>query len=76
MVFSGEEGVIEEMSDYKELITLLTEFGIGFEENTDNDGNPAIFCRDGRPKVEGYHMFFTKFEFDKGYNFLKMGAWE
>lgn len=60
----------EEARTQKEkFITLLKEFGIGF-----NDNGLIVRCEQGMEKVDGYYEFSTEFEFDADGNFIKMGA--
>lgn len=59
-------------TDKEKLIELLTEFGVGFELEENN----RVVCTQGKDKVDGYHLFYTTFDFDKDGKFTEMGAWE
>lgn len=58
-------------TDREKLKNLLTEFGVGFEED-DN----CVTCETGHAKVGGYIGFFTVFEFDHDGNFVSIGVGE
>jgi len=62
------------MTDKEKLMTLLTEFGVEFQE--DNDDRNDIVCEEGYAKVWGYWDFYTRFEFNKEGKFIQMGTWE
>ena len=59
------------MTDKEKLVTLLTEFGVGFREVGGD-----IMCCQGDAGIDGYSSFFTNFEFDDAGKFTQMGAWE
>lgn len=71
------------MTDKEKLIALLTEFGVGFqEERRDKDmiadgwSEQAVLCEQGMSKVGGYSGFLVDFGFDADGKFVEMGAYE
>ncbi len=60
------------MKDIDKLKSLLTEFGVGFTE----ESGDIIKCYYGSNKVEGYNRFYTTFQFNNDGKFVEMGAWE
>ncbi|HEX20688.1 MAG TPA: hypothetical protein ENG78_07715 [Acidiferrobacteraceae bacterium] len=73
------------MTDRDKLKKLLTEFGVGFEERSNdntpydpyrNVGDSLIICKEGENKIGGYFTFFTEFVFHEDGSFKQMGAWE
>lgn len=63
------------MTDKEKLISLLTEFGVGFSEESCDDDS-TITCEQGMAKVTGYGGFATMFVFSPSGAFVSMGAWE
>lgn len=61
------------MTDLEKLKALLTEFGVGFEEDKENH---LVRCDEGAEKVLGYAGFMTIFRFTAEGLFIDMGAWE
>lgn len=68
------------LSDLEKLISLLTDFKVGFTLN-DPDYNRKmglndVICHADSVNVDGYPGFYTKFTFDSDGKFIVMGAWE
>jgi hypothetical protein len=70
------------MTDKEKLTNLLTEFGVEFKIENEDDSIEKlkeyqfIECHEGSEKVNGYYGFLTGFVFDKDGKFVEMGAWE
>jgi hypothetical protein len=59
------------MTDKEKVISLLTELGIGFEDESN-----IIHCHEGMSKVEGYIRFYMNWTFDENGKFINIGIWE
>jgi hypothetical protein len=70
------------VTDYDKLRALLGEWGVPYENGTEDDGKcVTVTVGDvGRiptnEKVTGYGGFYTSFEFSEDGSFRAMGAWE
>jgi hypothetical protein len=65
------------MTDQEKMTSLLTEFGVPFEVETEGDITVVtVDERSSHPKVGGYGGFYTCFHFDQDGKFIRMGAWE
>lgn len=72
------------MSDLDDLQSLLTRWGVHFDDHhvefdppTDGTREVVVERSGGRDlKRDGYGGFYTRFVFDTAGNFVRMGAWE
>lgn len=71
------------MTDKDKLVSLLTEWGVPFYEETEYGETAVILEADsqyqdvpGRSKIRGYGAFVTHFTFDETGGFLHVGIWE
>lgn len=73
------------MSDKERLISLFSEFGIGYTLGEDSDweskDNAVLIHNDEwkdepNAKVEGYYGFYAQFNFDSAGKFVNVGIWE
>jgi hypothetical protein len=61
------------MTDYEKVKSLLTELGIGFDEDIQRN---TITLSEGNNKVEGHPGFYVDFNFYTDGQFIKVGIWE
>lgn len=63
------------LSDYSKTKELLTELGIGFQEEA-SSARLFILLRNGDAKIEGYNGFYTRFTFHLNGDLIKVGAFK